>query len=185
MTEFPFLQLTLIGAIGFIGTIVGYLSATLRNLVFPFNVVAASILITCTAMSRFLLPLCPQPHLHVPDSVAWVVGLPIFVAGVLMMVLAISRIGLPAASSPPRRRWELVTGGIYRRMRHPIYLGEILWPIGWALLFKAEWALAITPLWVVLLLIIAVIEERRLSEEFGEQYVGYKSSVPFIGLRPF
>jgi protein-S-isoprenylcysteine O-methyltransferase Ste14 len=117
--------------------------------------------------------------------VAWVVGLPIFVAGVLMMVLAISRIGLPAASSPPKRRWELVTGGIYRRMRHPIYLGEILWPIGWALLFKAKWALVITPLWVVLLLIIAVIEERRLSEEFGEQYVGYKSSVPFIGLRPF
>ena len=185
MTEFPFFHLVLAAVLGFTGAIVGYLSATLRNIAFPFNVVAASALITCTAMSRFLLPLCPQPRLHVPDSVAWIVGLPIFVVGILLIVTAICHIGLPAASSPPKRRWELVTGGIYRRLRHPIYLGDLIWPVGWAVLFKAEWALAVTPLWVVLLLIIAVLEEKSLSDEFGKEYVGYRGSVPFIGLKFF
>ncbi|MEK7369578.1 MAG: isoprenylcysteine carboxylmethyltransferase family protein, partial [Planctomycetota bacterium] len=78
---------------------------------------------------------------------------------------------------------ELVTGGIYRRLRHPIYLGDILWPIGWAILFKARWALAVTPVWVVLLLIIAILEEKMLAEAYPEEYKEYKKRVPFVTLR--
>lgn len=100
-----------------------------------------------------------------------------------MLILAIWQIGLPAASSLPKRGRELVTGGIYRRLRHPIYLGDILWPIGWAILFKARWALIVTPVWIVLLLIIAFLEEKRLVEEYPEEYKQYKRRVPFITLR--
>lgn len=184
MTEFPFLHLTFAGVLGFTCAIVGYLSARLRNsLIFPFNVAAASTLITCTALARFLLPLAPQPRLGLPDTVAWIVGLPLFLTGVLMLALAIWQIGLPAASTPPKRGRELVTGGIYRRLRHPIYLGDILWPIGWAILFKASWALAVTPVWVVLLLIIAILEEKMLAEAYPEEYKEYKKRVPFVTLR--
>lgn len=185
MTEFPFLHLTLAGVMGFVCAIVGYLSARLRNLIFPFNVVMFSVLITCTTMSRFFLPLCPQPRLGLSDAIAWIVGLPLFLAGVFIIVLAVWQIGLPAASTAPKRERKLVTEGIYRRLRHPIYLGETFWPIGWAILFKAHWALVITPVWIALLLVIASLEERRLSEEYGEEYGQYKRGVPFIIPRVF
>ena len=181
MTEFPFLHLTVVGVIGFVSVVVGYLSAGVRNLlVFPFNVVMFSILITCTTLSRLFLPLCPQPRLAMPDAVAWSVGLTLFGVGAFMIILAVWQIGLPGASSAPNRQRKLVTDGIYRRLRHPIYLGEILWPIGWAVLFKAPWALAVTPVWIALLLTIALLEEKRLSEEYAGKYEEYKKHVPFL-----
>ncbi|MCB7128326.1 MAG: isoprenylcysteine carboxylmethyltransferase family protein [Candidatus Brocadiales bacterium] len=181
MTEFPFLHLTVAGVIGFVSVVVGYMSAGVRNLlVFPFNVVTFSILITCTTMSRLLLPLCPQPRLAIPDAAAWGVGLTLFGTGALIIILAVWQIGLPAAASAPNRQRRLVTNGIYRRLRHPIYLGEILWPIGWAILFKALWALAVTPVWIALLLTIALLEEKRLSEEYAEKHEEYKKHVPFL-----
>ncbi|MFQ5957140.1 MAG: methyltransferase family protein [Candidatus Brocadiales bacterium] len=184
MTEFPFLHLTLTGVLGFVCAIAGYLSGRLSNLMFPFNVVAFSVVITCTTMSRFFLPLCPQPRINeLPDAAAWIVGLPLFLVGILIIVLAVWQIGLPA--SAPRREGKLIREGIYRRMRHPIYLGETMWPIGWAILFKAFWALLVTPIWVALLLTIAFLEEKRLSEEYREEYEEYKKGVPFISHRFF
>lgn len=181
MTEFPFLHLTVAGLMGFTLAIAGYLSARLGNLIFPFNVVAFSVLITCTTMSRFFLPLCHQPRIKwLPDAVAWIVGFPLFLGGIVIIMLAVHQIGLPAASTAPRRDRKLITTGIYSRLRNPIYLGEMLWSTGWAVLFKAQWALAVTPLWIAFLLAIALLEERRLQEEYGEEYERYRRDVPFI-----
>ncbi len=73
---------------------------------------------------------------------------------------------------------ELVTEGIYARVRHPQYLG--LWMITVGLLI--QWPTIATVLMSPILMLaywrLARREERELEERFGEQYLTYKREVP-------
>lgn len=179
MTEFPFLHLTIAGVTGFSLTIWVYLSSNLRNLIFPFNVAFFSIVITLTTLSRLLLPFCPQPRLSISTQLALVLGITIFLAGISLIFLALLQLGLPTGiHSPPKKERRLIKEGVYTRLRHPIYMGDFLWCLGLAVIFKAQWALLITPLWLSLLLAVARMEEKLLEREFGEEFQQYKQKVP-------
>jgi len=79
---------------------------------------------------------------------------------------------------------ELIRSGPYRLVRHPIYSGLLLAFVGSALV-RADWrgvvavVIAFAALWRKLKL-----EERWLSEAFGEQYSAYRNEVaaliPFV-----
>ncbi|MFQ6033279.1 MAG: methyltransferase family protein [Candidatus Bipolaricaulia bacterium] len=73
---------------------------------------------------------------------------------------------------------ELVTEGIYARVRHPQYLG--LWMITVGLLI--QWPTIATVLMSPILMLaywrLASREEQALEERFGEQYLTYKRAVP-------
>lgn len=79
---------------------------------------------------------------------------------------------------------ELVTGGPYALVRHPIYSGLLLAFCGWAIA-TGEWrgvlavAIAGAALWRKLR-----VEERWLHEQFGSAYDGYRQRaaalVPFV-----
>ena len=79
---------------------------------------------------------------------------------------------------------ELVRGGPYRFVRHPIYSGLLLAIAGSAVV-RGEWRgvlaliIAFVALWRKLRL-----EERWLGEAFGEQYAAYRAEVaaliPFV-----
>ncbi len=73
---------------------------------------------------------------------------------------------------------ELVTDGIYNRVRHPQYSGLFLVSLG----LMIQWPTLITLLlWPVMFLVyyrLAMREERRMIELFGERYLDYKKSVP-------
>jgi protein-S-isoprenylcysteine O-methyltransferase Ste14 len=85
-----------------------------------------------------------------------------------------------AELEPGRHRQELVTSGIRRRVRHPIYLGhlcEVLaWCVGTGLV--ALYALAgfaiVTGAWMIR------IEDRELEARFGEPYRAYRRAVPAV-----
>jgi protein-S-isoprenylcysteine O-methyltransferase Ste14 len=73
-----------------------------------------------------------------------------------------------------REGHELVTEGVYRHVRHPMYASEWLWGIAQALLLQnwvAGWAgLALfTPLYVLRV----PREERMMLDRFGEEYRAY------------
>jgi protein-S-isoprenylcysteine O-methyltransferase Ste14 len=73
---------------------------------------------------------------------------------------------------------QLVTGGIYARIRHPRYVQIVLALLGYALLtnFLAAYvAAALTALWVRLMV---PFEERELRERFGASYDEYAARVP-------
>jgi len=80
---------------------------------------------------------------------------------------------------------ELVTNGIYRYIRHPIYLGGL---IGWTGLSLAFRGLVASLLFLVMYFFLFKsrmdLEERMLQELFGEEYVSYKKRtkrlVPFV-----
>ena len=71
---------------------------------------------------------------------------------------------------------SLVTSGVYRRIRHPMYTAHLLWAIAQGLLLSnwlAGWAFLI--LSVPLYLVRIPKEEQMMLEHFGEEYRAYKS----------
>jgi protein-S-isoprenylcysteine O-methyltransferase Ste14 len=106
--------------------------------------------------------------------------------GGLLIVVSIS-IGLGATSQLVKAKTpldvrrptvEIVTGGVYRLSRNPIYLSMILLLLGIAFCVDSLWIL----LFAILLAVIlqkGVIEpeERYLEQKFGEKYLRYKAMV--------
>jgi protein-S-isoprenylcysteine O-methyltransferase Ste14 len=72
----------------------------------------------------------------------------------------------------------LVTTGVFRISRHPMYLGMVLILLGIAILMGS-----LTPLFVITIfgtlieLVFVRTEERMLEEQFGPTWVAYKKKV--------
>ncbi len=75
---------------------------------------------------------------------------------------------------------ELIRGGPYRWVRHPIYTGILLALLGSAIA-TAEWR---GPLGFALITISLLrkikVEERVLTGQFGEAYTRYQAEVPAL-----
>jgi protein-S-isoprenylcysteine O-methyltransferase Ste14 len=73
---------------------------------------------------------------------------------------------------------NIVSGGIYRFTRNPIYLGFVFMLSGFPLTFGNVWGIALAPafVWLTNRLVIQH-EEAYLEKKFGEGYTGYKSRV--------
>jgi protein-S-isoprenylcysteine O-methyltransferase Ste14 len=69
---------------------------------------------------------------------------------------------------------ELVTGGLYRVIRHPSYLGVLLGLFGWALVFRSAIGVLVSLLLIPLLVARMNSEEALLESEFGQQYADYR-----------
>ncbi|MDT8358450.1 MAG: isoprenylcysteine carboxylmethyltransferase family protein [Methanomicrobiaceae archaeon] len=71
----------------------------------------------------------------------------------------------------------LVTTGVYRWMRHPMYAGIILMHIGFPLFFRAVVTLISAAFWIPLIFIWRSWEEAELEEQFGDAYREYREEV--------
>lgn len=78
----------------------------------------------------------------------------------------------------PEQASGLVTSGIYRFTRNPMYVGLLLLLIGFAILQGSLSALLLVPLFIVVLTRQQIIpEETILEAKFGHKYIDYKMSV--------
>lgn len=79
---------------------------------------------------------------------------------------------------------RLITHGIYNYIRHPYYAGGMLMGMGSQLVLNSLLGLAVMSVPILLTIWIIPIEERILTEHFGEDYVHYmkqtKKLIPFI-----
>jgi len=79
---------------------------------------------------------------------------------------------------PLRRPKALVTAGVFRVSRHPIYLGFVLCLLGAAVLLGSLTPYAVVIAFAVFLDIVFVrFEEARLEEAFGEAWADYRRKV--------
>ncbi len=78
----------------------------------------------------------------------------------------------------PESTSSLVTGGVYRVTRNPMYVGLLFVLIGWAAFLASPWSF-IGPVAFVLYISRFQItpEERVLAPMFGENYANYKTRV--------
>jgi protein-S-isoprenylcysteine O-methyltransferase Ste14 len=68
---------------------------------------------------------------------------------------------------------RLVTDGLYRHIRHPLYLGEININLGFTLILTSVYGFAFVLLGSVFLLFRIPREEKMMLEEFGDEYREY------------
>ena len=72
----------------------------------------------------------------------------------------------------------IVTHGVYRFTRNPIYLGMVLGQTGLAIGFDSLWILGtLIPYYLVLRYGVVAREEAYLARKFGGVYLDYKSRV--------
>lgn len=133
-----------------------------------------------------LLALLAMVVLHYVIPLADLIAPPLSYVGLVPLLVGITvcataarmfdRAGTPIR--PFERSTVLVTGGLYRYTRNPMYLGLTLILFGvWLLLGTASALLPIAVfIWVIQEGFIRG-EERFLDAIFGEQYRGYKSRV--------
>jgi protein-S-isoprenylcysteine O-methyltransferase Ste14 len=80
-------------------------------------------------------------------------------------------------ATPPS---ELKINGIHRFVRHPLYLGTILFVCGLFFLFPTISNLIAVVLLIGYVLIGITFEEKKLIREFGKNYEEYISKVPML-----
>jgi len=74
---------------------------------------------------------------------------------------------------------QLKTDGPYALVRHPMYLGIVLFHLGASLTLQSPLLLAATALFVVPFTQIRIrAEEKVLQDAFGERYLRYAERVP-------
>lgn len=79
---------------------------------------------------------------------------------------------------------QLVKDGYFKHIRHPIYFGETLRDVSFAIMLSSFLGLIFMILGCIFLLFRINIEERMLVEEFGAEYEEYRKTtkklIPFI-----
>ncbi|MCL2684598.1 MAG: isoprenylcysteine carboxylmethyltransferase family protein [Synergistaceae bacterium] len=75
----------------------------------------------------------------------------------------------------------LVTGGPYAWMRNPLYAGNGIMGLGWALMAGRIWTVVFAVIYFALYsLTIIPSEEKFLMERFGDEYTLYKKTTPSL-----
>jgi protein-S-isoprenylcysteine O-methyltransferase Ste14 len=123
-------------------------------------------------------------HLPMPPVGLRVLGAGLLVIGLLIGILAVTKLGQNLTALPhPKEDSSLVTGGVYALVRHPIYSSVILLAFGWA-----SWHASLVTLFLAFVL-LGFFEIKSRREEFYLQqkflaYANYKQKVkkfiPFV-----
>ncbi len=69
---------------------------------------------------------------------------------------------------------RLLTTGLYSVIRHPSYLGMVIYSVGWALAFRSILGLLITFRMLLVLFARIDAEERLLHDTFGAEYDAWR-----------
>ncbi|WP_431273086.1 methyltransferase family protein [Variovorax ureilyticus] len=127
------------------------------------------------AVSRFTFAFEVDVSLRIAMAVASaLLGAVFSVAG----VAAFRRARTTLNPMNPEAASSLVTNGIYRFTRNPMYLGLLLVLVGWAAFLCAPWGLVGPAVFVLYMNRFQIApEERVLLSAFGEAYSAYRTRV--------
>lgn len=140
--------------------------------------------ITLSLLTLIVAPL--EHHFRQPDpsAVREIIGTVIGLGGLLIGFLSFQALGRNfRVFAAPRRSGNLITSGVYAKVRHPMYTAVIMAVGGYALFFGSWVSL---PLWlgVAIFYVIKSIKEERLLENKYPEYAEYRRHtwrfVPFI-----
>ncbi len=75
---------------------------------------------------------------------------------------------------------KIVKEGVYQRVRHPIYSADIM--LAWGIFsYWPSYRALSSVIWLTIILFFWMrLEEKGLTEKFGEAYLEYKAKVPMV-----
>ncbi|RMJ02947.1 hypothetical protein DOQ08_02412 [Marinobacter litoralis] len=121
------------------------------------------------------------PALSITLSASPLVALILASAGVafaLLGVLAFRSAGTTVDPRIPDQSASLVTSGVYRISRNPMYVGFLLLLIGWGAFLGNIASFLLLPIFVMYMNRFQILpEERFMREKFGDQYRQYVTTV--------
>ena len=99
--------------------------------------------------------------MNIPDWIRYI-GLLLFLIGVFLFIFSHMKLG------GLKDKGELITDGIYSKIRNPMYLGFIIWIIGFPVFMQSAFTLASSAIWVSHIIYWKTLEERELEKKYGE-----------------
>ena len=141
----------------------------------PPPAVAAAVAVAMWGTSRL------APLLQVPNALRLAAAAAIALVGIGFSaagVLAFRRARTTVNPTTPEKATSLVSSGVYRITRNPMYVGLSCVLVAWAVFLSSAWAL-LGPVAFVLFMgrFQVTPEERALSALFGDEYTAYTSRV--------
>jgi protein-S-isoprenylcysteine O-methyltransferase Ste14 len=112
-----------------------------------------------------------------PHGVMRSIGLALGVIGLGGVIL--SRYTLGKSFSIVAKATALVTGGIYSRIRNPIYISGIIFLVGVVLIIRRPMLLAFLIVIIPMQILRARREAKVLEDKFGDQYREYRKRTWF------
>ena len=118
-------------------------------------------------------------------SIWKIVGLALFVVGLTVALIAVGTLRRFYLSTLViRKDHQLITHGVYRFTRHPIYLGVLIVCFGVPVYASSLYGFLTMSVLIPIFLNRIRMEERMLIEEFGDAYQAYRKAtrklIPFL-----
>lgn len=141
----------------------------------PPPIVALLCALVMWAIARNTLPYFIRPELKWALIVIFVVmGMAFTMAG----VFAFHRKKTTVNPLHPEKSSSLVTHGVYRITRNPMYCGMAMFLIAWAIFLDSPMAFAGLPVFIFYIHYFQIIpEEKILAKLFGETFTNYQAQV--------
>ena len=134
----------------------------------------------------FLVAIMLMGVLHWIVPISKLIDVPISYFGAIFIAIGMIVVIVPARAfethattiRPFEESNALLTDGLYRLTRNPMYLGMVVVLIGIAILLGTAASFLPIPVFIVLIQKRFIVqEEAMLTEKFGDRYVAYCNSV--------
>ena len=109
-----------------------------------------------------------------------IVAISLAFAAAALRTWAAAWMGYGVVASGPMQAVDLVAGGPYRRMRHPLYVGVLLHTVALAVLMPPAGAVFAVVATTFLDVWLMRSEDRYLQGELGTAYEAYRREVPAV-----
>ncbi len=127
----------------------------------------------------FQWELLPKKQIIQDSPISFFIGILIIIISSIMMLVAIKDLGRNLSPLPrPIVKSNLVTNGIYRFMRHPMYCSLIFISLGFFIIKLSIYNLCLLISLVFIIKLKIYLEEQYLNNKFNN-YLLYKNKVRY------
>ncbi len=142
-----------------------------------YNAIAITLFLIVLLGGGFISSEYFMPH----GKSSQVVGLIVATFGFFLTKMAFKEVSFSSFIGwKEEKEHNLIKTGIYARIRHPLYTATILFLIGFVI-FSPSYTNLLHAICLFIYLVIGLrFEEKRLTSQFGNEYVEYKDKVPML-----
>jgi len=110
-------------------------------------------------------------RINIPDWIRYI-GFFLFLVGLFLFIFSHTQL------KGFEDKGKLVTTGIYSKIRNPMYLGFMIWIVGFPIFTRSLVTLASSVIWISCFMYWKMLEEKELEKEYKE-YNEYKKKTWF------